>query len=332
MRRRKKQLQSSFDLFLDTVCNTFGGVLFIAILIAIQVRHTVERSIQEYDSVEHIAELLQREEDLVVDIEKTTILLETIRKTLSEPFGEIEKQLVFLYSELLDKRNNAVARKSELIRDFVSQTNGNAELSSDLNEIERIKAERLIEELRLTQTIQSLRSNQLSLEQILEQRNTDQQDRVDALEAQNLRLKQQVRDRHNPDKHIREEMLHLPKMQDAGDLRSHYLVLRYNRLYVVGNRVDRHSDFDYSDNYLGTPKRDRGFAINGPDVKDVIRSTFPRSPDTHYIGIFVYGDSADSFHIVRDVIVSEGFKYELIPTQNNTSWRFGTGNRPSGVQ
>ncbi len=37
MRRRlgRKTEQSSFDLFLDTICNAFGGIMFIAILVSI---------------------------------------------------------------------------------------------------------------------------------------------------------------------------------------------------------------------------------------------------------------------------------------------------------
>ena len=37
--RRGTQPQDSFDLFLDTICNTFGGIIFLAILVAILIQN-----------------------------------------------------------------------------------------------------------------------------------------------------------------------------------------------------------------------------------------------------------------------------------------------------
>lgn len=41
-RRRRTTSADSLELLLDTICNTFGGVLFIAILVVILLRMTGE--------------------------------------------------------------------------------------------------------------------------------------------------------------------------------------------------------------------------------------------------------------------------------------------------
>ena len=324
--RRRRNTQSSFDLFLDTVCNTFGGVLFIAILIVIQVRHTVEQPAQKTCSPEQTAELLQRMEELAAEIESATVLLESIRKTMPEPTGEEDHQIAATYSELLEKKNDYVAKKTERTRNYLAQVKENADLTQLLNEIKAKLDERKNTESQLTQTIQSLQSEQ----QALEQKTNEQRNLVRSLETEVAQKTDRVRDKQNPDNHSRKEELFLPKLQDAGQLRPFYLVLRFNRLYVVENR----DDFDYNLNFLGTPKKSRGFAVDDMDVvKRQIRNTFQsKSPAVNYIGVFVYGDSVDSFYIIRDEIVGAGFRYELIPSPDDAPWAFGAGNGTTQIQ
>jgi hypothetical protein len=330
MRRRKKNPQSSFDLFMDTVCNTFGGVLFIALLIAIQVRHTVGLPNRAIDSSECAVELMQRTEELAHEIESQTILLETIRRTLPEPVGENEKKLVALHSELLDKRNAFTTRKSERTRELIILTNENADWARRLQEFEKKLKEWQVEELRQSQAVRNLQNNGRTLEnsqQTLKQRIADLQNLVDKTTAEIAQLPR--REQGNLPPPIRTETLSLPKMEDAGPLRGFYLVLRFNRLYVAENR----RDFDYTGNALGVPKGEGGFSIYDATAERQIRNMFrPLSPDRQFIGIFVYGDSADSFHIVRDAIMKEGFRYQLIPTPDNKPWYFGGGRGSVDVQ
>ena len=326
MRRRKNTVRSSFDLFLDTVCNTFGGVLFIAIMVVIQVRHVTERPIPETCSPERMAELLQQVEKLVTEIDSATILLDTIRKTLPEPVGENDKRIIALYSERLEKKNDLIVQKAERTREFIAQTKENAELERRINELaEKLNKAQAVES-QLLQTVQNLRDTQRTLEQ----KTADLQTLVRRLEAEVTQKARRVQDKHDLDKNTRQEELLLPKMQDAGRLTPFYLVLRFNRLYVVAHR----GDFDYRGNLLGVPKKNRGFWIDDTDaVKRQIRNTFQSaSPSTQFIGIFVYGDSVDSFYVVRDTIIDAGFRYELIPSPDDTPWSFGSGGGSTQIQ
>ncbi len=329
MPRRKSTPPSSFDLFLDTVCNTFGGVLFIAILIAIQIRQTAEQPPPEACSPERIAELARRADELVVEIESATMLMETVRKTMPEPVDEKDKKLVTAYSELLEKKDEIVSKKSELTRDGLKQFRENAELEQRLKKIED-KLEELKEtEARLAKIVQELQSEQRNLEQ-----KTDDMKAIAArLEAETTNKTDRVRDKNDPDKNSRKEELFLPKMQDSGSLRPFYLVLRYNRLYAVVDRGD-FTDTGPRGKDLGVPKRSRGFVVEENDtVKRKIRDLFRLVlPNTHYIGIFVYGDSVDVFYVIRNAATEAGFRYELIPTTDDAHWSFGEGSGSTQIQ
>lgn len=47
VRRRKQSLDDSFDMFLDTITNTFGGVLLIALLIVLMIRESSDSAPQQ---------------------------------------------------------------------------------------------------------------------------------------------------------------------------------------------------------------------------------------------------------------------------------------------
>ena len=73
MRRRTRNIDaSSFDMLLDTMCNTFGGIVFIALLLSIvggtvsrqATEITAEGSISEVDDSAEYARLQQECERL----------------------------------------------------------------------------------------------------------------------------------------------------------------------------------------------------------------------------------------------------------------------------
>jgi len=119
-------------------------------------------------------------------------------------------------------------------------------------------------------------------------------------------------------------------LQDAGNLRPQYFVLRFNRFYRVSNR----GDFDYTGNMLGIPRQNRGIPVDGTEnVKQQIRSMFRNHhSNNEFLSVIVYGDSADHWYIIRDLLVATGFKYELIPTADDTPWILGGGSGSASVQ
>jgi hypothetical protein len=73
MSRRKRTADSSLELLLDTICNTFGGVLFLAILICVLLRMAspLEQLVAEHDRTtpEEMQALELQLDALVAEIE-----------------------------------------------------------------------------------------------------------------------------------------------------------------------------------------------------------------------------------------------------------------------
>ena len=83
MRRRGESGAGSLDMLLDTMCNTFGGVCFIALLVAILSAMLPKESSSEEDDVrrmavdETMAELIRTRDELRVAVDLQRDLLET---------------------------------------------------------------------------------------------------------------------------------------------------------------------------------------------------------------------------------------------------------------
>jgi len=214
-----------------------------------------------------------------------------------------------------------VAEKTELTRHCLDGHRENAESEQRLkdieNELEKLKAAAN----QLAQIVRDLRNEHASLVQ----KTTAMQELVGKLETETTQKMQSLEDKNASDQNSRNEELFLPKMVDSGNRTPRYLVLRYNRLYVFSDR----NDFDYQDRNLGyelgTPKKNRGVDASDENavkrkIKDMLQSA---APATTYIGVFVYGDSVDSFYIVRDILMEAGFRYELLPTPDDQKVTFG---------
>ncbi|MDR0609230.1 MAG: hypothetical protein LBG58_03905 [Planctomycetaceae bacterium] len=325
MRRRHSNSQSSFELFLDTVCNTFGGILFIAILIAVQIRQTEDRveSSNQNVSPEQIAELQQTYNNIVSKLDAAKMLAETIRKTLPEPTTDDEKNLINRYNKLNDIKTNALAIKTEIINEYLTINQQITVLEEKIKEATIVLQQYGTEEESLEKSIQKLQNAEI----VLEQNITKIKETVNDLQQKIVQKEKTIKD--HPEKNIREEELSMPKLQDSDKTLTWGLMMRYNRLYEISNR----NDFEYSDNEVGTPKANRGIKVEKTEQsKKNIQSILKPHPSKDvYITIIVYGDSADQFYLVRDCIIAAGFEYALIPSPDNAVWLFGGsgGSRPT---
>lgn len=126
--KRESSESSSFDLFLDTVCNAFGGIVFLAILLAllIQTRQVVKSdapSPQQPTSADEMRKLVSQLDDLTAKHKTLAVTLDGIPEPASEAFGgefqvlasqidEIELQI----KELSRENARAVVELSEQIK------------------------------------------------------------------------------------------------------------------------------------------------------------------------------------------------------------------------
>jgi hypothetical protein len=324
MRRRRDNSQSSFELFLDTVCNTFGGILFIAILIAVQIRQTEDNveSLNQNISVEQITELQQTYDDIVSKLDTAKMLAETIRKTLPEPTTDDEKNLIDHYNKLNDMKIKTLAMKTEIINEYLTINQQITISEEKIKEANILLQQYETEEEFFEKEIQKLQNTEMTIEKNI----TKIKETINDLQQKTAQKEENIK--NNPQKDIRTEEISMPKLQDSDKTSTLGLMMRYNRLYEINNR----SDFNYSDNEVGTPKPNRGIEIDktGQSKKNIQSILQPHHSKDVYITIIVYGDSADQFYLVRNCITAAGFEYALIPSPDNAVWLFGGkgGSRP----
>ncbi|MDR2344925.1 MAG: hypothetical protein LBE18_02565 [Planctomycetaceae bacterium] len=325
MKRRKNSSQSSLEFFLDTVCNTFGGILLIAILVAVQIRQTediIEQS--ENPSPETIIELQEKIEQLTADIQLATTLHKNTTDYQTSSQNNNEKYLNTNYEQLKKIKNNSELKKTDLIRQLNKQKNENIQLDNQIKIIATNNQSVENEINDFTQQIQKQQSENLAKKQS----NDNKQNEI-------ANLSQQITQKENsPKQYIaetRKETIYLPKLHESKTVQSAYLILRFNRLYDASSR----NDFESPGNeQLGTPKSDCGVAVDTTDKsKNSIQKILqPYNTKKVYITIIVYGDSADQFYIVRDILIKSGFEYSLKPSSDDSVWTFSGQSGSNQVQ
>ena len=323
--KKRRFANSSLELFLDTICNVFGGVIFIAMLVAIQVQHTTG-FIQPLSSAspEEIAKIRPELDQISADIDASRVLLDTLQAALPRPKDPAEQVLADLFYKLSAARGAAIAKEAELLHRRLAQEKEMLDWEDLLHTIVTTLQHKESERQRLKQEVEHRQSEQQAANKSSAELQRD-------MEELNRQIAQKERNIQNREIHQhRDETIYLPKLRDAGTLRPEYFVLRYHRFYKVSHR----GDFDYTGTMLGIPKQNRGIPVEDmEDIKQQIQSLFrPHNSHTDFLSVIVYGDSADHWYIIRDLLVAAGFKYELIPTADDTPWILGGSSGSASVQ
>ena len=112
MSRTRRKLPESLELLLDTMCNTFGGIMFIALSLVI-ISQLVLKNIRQEDpeardrrEIQNVKSRIAKLEDKIQE-EKVKVLEETIRKACDTPE---RKQVIKALLEA-EKRNAEIARE-----------------------------------------------------------------------------------------------------------------------------------------------------------------------------------------------------------------------------
>ncbi len=331
MARRRHSPQSSFDLFLDTVCNTFGGILFIAILVAVQIRQSAEAPTADHDySPEEIVQMQERLESLFSEVDSAKLVLDTIRRTMPEPTREEDRGKVEVYAKLSEQVEILTGQKNDFLSRYLARVHYNAVLEEKFNNLEEHLERLNNDENEIEEAIRNLQMNIELNEKRVATLKKDLEDLSEKIQKKET----MIADKNDPEKGGRQEVLHLPKLKTRdSSKRTVYFVLRYNRLYLAGNS----NEFDKTGlppNALGIPIPSRGREINESEkalgeMRRLIDDYPPGKTDFSFI---IYSDSFDRFYMVRNLAIEKGFEYEIKPSSDDEIWAFGGRDGPSMVQ
>ena len=206
--KRRSTSKDSLDLLLDTICNAFGGLIFIALLVAImaQVNHEEEAARMRMDADTLRKQLMLAEKTREELSKQRTELEKKTGESMARRILEHQRTLSAITSEeakLKFMRESNTSRSEELAR-------GVAHLAGDI--MARLRAARLEKE-QLLLDIQSKQQN------------------IAEAEKNKIALAQEIQ-RENDKLNV---SVSLPKEKGAG--RGDWVIVRHGKIYPL------HEDF-----------------------------------------------------------------------------------------
>ena len=291
MNLRRKTPPDSLYLLLDTLCNAFGGIILLAVLVVLLTSKEKTQSSKAADS----QELLQRRLSIAqTNLQKSQLLAASLQaKAKDERF----KQQVALLSTRKDLQDEI-----QQTRDTVSQISKDIDTASAVDPAERL--EFLNAQLAAAKTHKLEATNSLT-----------------AAEENTRRVKQRLADLEKQVTAKLDELqrpLRLPKEHETGK-RVIYIIVRYGHIYLCRNYdLSRNeTDIDWTTTLTGeTAKPKRGLGIDPTGSTAGLINFFKNmSDDSVYIAFCVYEDSFPAFIRAKQVASDCGLAYGWEPFQ-----------------
>ena len=297
--RRRRPATSSLELLLDTICNTFGGILFVAMLLAVLVQSARKTDGEGESESPSEVDLLNQQ----AQVSRTLAELESLQaavdlqKRLARQMARPEMVEVLARLDDLDRQRNEVLNRH--LQEAANVVQLQAE-SRGLGEQQQAKEE----QSKVDEAKRHKRHGQI---EGLEQELAETREKLDA----ETRARTQV---------ARLPMLHDTIKQEVS------LVFRCGRLYVwhkyspAGQKLGLNTDDfvvieENAQGLLTLPKPYAGVPISDEDASRLaVRELLaPFRAARQYLTIVVWPDSFDQFQNLKRVLVSLGFEYRLIP-------------------
>ncbi|MEX2121843.1 MAG: hypothetical protein WD847_19840 [Pirellulales bacterium] len=304
MTRRRKAPPSSLELLLDTICNTFGGVLFMAILVAVLL-HLSGKALPSTQA-----------ENL------SAVELAVLQKDVTQAQAQLESLQA------------AAAQQSRLHLQFARPEN--VGLIADVKVLEasrdRLAAER-----------STLLGSIASIETRLEE-TAGQLDELDASLAGAQEQAIHAQEALDSEIASRSQAARLPRLRPTARLEVGLVVrfgrlYVWHTYDAAGTRTGLNTDefvvVAENPNYSETmPKPYAGVPIDGGEPsKAAMRNRLSLfHSGRHYIAVVIWEDSFDSFVHLKNELIGLGFEYRLMPIAEGGLGVFDRGGSGGVVQ
>ena len=286
MNLRRQRPNDSLDMLLDTMCNTFGGIILLAVLVTLLTSR--ERQIRS-GTTSDSQELLQRRLAMAqTNLQKSFQLSASLQNKADDE--KWKKQIALLSSrkELQDELQQ--------IRETITQNKKELDASSAADPAERLKF--LNSQFAAAQT-----------------RKLETQNSLAAAEENSKRLKQRLEGLEKQASTIISESqrpLRLPREYQTGK-RVIYVIARHGRIYLCRNSDLSRNETDINwtsslDSETAKPIRGKGIdpVVNPEGLKYFLNN---QSRDTIYMVFCVFEDSFPAFIRAKQIAVDNGFAY-----------------------
>lgn len=296
MNLRRQKPNDSLDMLLDTMCNTFGGIILLAVLVTLLTSRERHGGVATTTETQ---EMLQRRLTLAQDNLKQALQLQASLQTKTNDASR-RSQVA-----LLDTRQQ-IQDELKRVRELSARDARDLEASASSDPAERLQA--LNTQLAAAQAQKTAAQNALAASK----ENTKRMNtRVAALEKQTTDL---VKDS--------QRQLRLPKEHETSK-RVFYIIARYGRIYPC--RLVDLSRNEIDIEWTSTLTSEKAEPIRGKGIDPIgnaagLKSFFNNlSGQSVYVGFCVFEDSFPAFIQAKQMATESGLAYGWDPFEVSDS-------------
>lgn len=321
MRKKSNLNDSSLELLLDTICNTFGGVLFLAMLVSLLLTQTRKRAEFEVETADPVPAVsaadLVRLDIHADEMEQEVAQLEAVIADVREMGGQMTdpgyREKLDALQEAMRTTRELAARRVRLLRDIADAQAAAARAAGRAAVMDRERTE-------------------------AERRLGTAEERLEAATRERARLMQSAI-------RLRDESAQTATVSTTGkapreretDKSEFGLMLKYGRMYLMhkysnGDREVNTDEFVVTSGLLNNtaePKPDAGFDLKDRTLSaaQLERYLAPHPARDWYPCLVVHPDSFEEFLSLKTALVSLGYEYRLMPTNKGVLDGGGEGGR-----
>ena len=284
-RRRGTPSNSSLDLFLDTICNAFGGIMFLSILISLLVQLKGKESSSTADrrsaSAEKLDEMRQRTESLARKKQQLSSAIAILESSLAGPESD----------EILSLQERA---------SLINQNNEN-EAKNQLQLTEKISS--LIDEINTKkQELEDLDLALMNARTTAREKSSAMDDALDANEPKT----------------------EIPSVRSTSK-GNVLFAMRFGKVYLVSDPDSLTDELNSKHvnvtKTLGITrvqlKSNAGWDLSEAQGRSQFEGTISNiEPASKFLSIAVWPDSYQEFSDLKAKLIQKGYDYQLVPVDN----------------
>lgn len=296
-RRKSNPNASSLDLFLDTICNAFGGIMFLSILISVLAQLQGNNGDAADATPVTKEEAAQMAQQITESQAERAQLMAMIQKLEQEQLGGDESQLIDMLGRLEEAQKKLNEMVTQQLQTSSKLSDAQAEVETLQQEAEKVKRE-------LSESRAALVAKQKALN--------------DALDAHEQKVQL-------PQAKISKKTNILLAMRYG----KVYLVTDPSQP-GAGNFFSDHVEKLVADSGVRIrPKQDSGWVWSDTQTAARLNSAIAnRRPADCFLTVAVWPDSFDAFGELKQHIVQLGYEYELLPLADVPTILIDRGSSP----
>lgn len=294
-KKRSDEDTDALDLLLDTLTNSLGAIILVALLVALLVQTTSD-SIKQPE-VDDIAEIESRSSELALialKIESAQEQLSSLLENLSRFSDRISVEQLEEVETAINELRQEQTAKHESIQQITELNKQAVAMSAAINE----KKALVKQKERITKEVSRITENRQKANQKIRESVEKMASAVEELTTS-------------------EKQITLPKVTQSNK-RQFSLVIENGYLYST--RSDRVED--PAGLVLANGSRYRligGFDIGDPkSAREAVVNVLDNvSPDVSYLAVFIWEDSFSYWEPIRQQLSAMGYRYQLVLLMDN---------------